>query len=467
MKSIRSFLLTRLLGGAAFVLTGAGFAVYVVVTRSLEAQFDMNLSDRVKGLASLLFQVEDDVEFEFSGELMPEYEEKENPAFFELWFEDGTLLEKSESLRGEDLIIAGTPKRQPMHWAAVLPDGRQGRFVAQQIEVHHVYPEEGPDRPTAAILRVVVAQGLEQLVAAENMVLIGCVAGSLVLMVLIALLSFISVNRGLAPAHRLATTLDAIEVDQLPESIDVGALPRELAPVADKTDALIRRVDTALKRERRTTADIAHELRTPISELLTVAEVALRNGSDPQETRKALETARDVASRMGRSVSTLLKLARLEMGAERFDRETVDLGAIVGELMHSLSAVERERGLRVNNLVEEGDTVEGDREVLRIVVSNLLANAVYYSPQSGVVDCRLDRSKNRWSLLVQNDAGDLQAQDLPTLIEPFWRKDRARADRDRSGLGLALSHALAEKAGMELSFELEGRTFRAILADKK
>ncbi len=465
MKSIRSFLLSRLLGGATLVLAGAGCAVFVLVTRSIESQFDDNLTDRVLGFASILFQVEDEVEFEFSDQLMPEYGREELPAYFELWFEDGELLERSDSLHGEDLAVPVEPTHEPSHWTAELPDGRRGRFVAQLVEVHHVYPEEGPDRPQAANVRVVIARGVEELVAAQRTVLLYCVAGSLVLVVLIAFLSWTSVKRGLAPANRLASALDGIRVDRLPGELDVGGLPEELEPMAKKTDALLRRLDTALERERRTTADIAHELRTPLSELLTVSEVALRNGRDPASSRRALVTVRDVAWRMGRSVSTLLKLARLEMGADTFDRTRVDIGGLVGEELRSLATLERERELNVRNRLESPAVVDGDHDVLRIVVSNLLSNALYYSPDGGVVECRLDRADGGWRFLVENAAGDLRPEDLRALSEPFWRKDRARADRDRSGLGLALSRALAEKTGMELRFELAEGNFRAILAN--
>jgi signal transduction histidine kinase len=445
------------------VLLGAGAAVCFVVIRSLDSQFDANLADRVLGFASILFQVEDRVEFEFSDQLMPEYQREKSPDYFELRFDDGRLLERSESLRGGDLLVEGEPGPAPSYWSAPLPDGRHGRYVAQLIEVHHVYPEEGPDRPNAAHVRVVIARGQEELAAAERAVLYQCGSACLVLIGMLGFLSWTAVRRGLEPANRLAATLDAIEVDSLPASLDVGELPSELEPVAETTNALIQRVDVALKRERRTTADMAHELRTPISEMLTVSEVALRNGLDVAGAKKALGTVRDVAWRMGRSLSTLLKLARLEMGAETFDRDAVDLGGIVSELLRSLSALERERELRVENLVGARAPVQGDREVLRIVVSNLLSNALYYSPTRGTVRCTFDPHDDGWRLQVENDARDLREEDLPALSEPFWRKDRARTDRDRSGLGLALSHALAEKAGMELAFELTDGKFRATL----
>jgi signal transduction histidine kinase len=311
---------------------------------------------------------------------------------------------------------------------------------------------------------VVVARGREELLAAERTVLTRCVLAFLVLMGLIGFLCWSAVHRGLEPAHRLAATLDAIEVDRLPARFDVGQLPRELQPMADKTGALMRRVEAALERERRTTADIAHELRTPISELLTVSEVSLRDGRDPEGARKALGKVRDVAWRMGRTVITLLKLARLEMGAETFDRESVDLGGLVAEALRSLGALERERGLRVVNQVGADEHVEGDREALRIVSSNLLSNALYYCTPHGTVECRLERSRDGWRLVVENDSADLAPEDLRSLSEPFWRKDGARTDRERFGLGLALSRALAERTAMELVFELEDGTFRASLS---
>lgn len=461
MKSIRTFLISRLLGGAALVIAALCLAVYLLVSGSLEAQFDRNLADRVQGLASVLFQVEDKVDFEFSEELMPEYADDESPAYFELWREGRQVLERSPSLGDADLAVPFEAGGEPRCWTAALPDGRSGRFVAQRIEVHHVYPEEGPDRPQAAKLLVVIARGQEELALARHGVFVRCVLFAALFMVLIAVVAWTAVNRGLEPARRLAVSLDAIDVYALPAAFHAGPLPRELAPVAETTDALIRRVDAALQRERRTVADIAHELRTPISEILTTAEVALRNRQDPGLTRKALSTVRNVTWRMGGSISTLLRLARLEMGSESFEHESVDVGAIVDEVLRSLGSLAQDRELRVENLIPAGACVNGDAEALRIIASNLLSNALYYSPVRGRVACSLESAQDRWRFTVENDTDNLDPTDLKALTEPFWRKDRSRTDRNRSGLGLALSHALAQRIGMHLKFELEGSTLRA------
>jgi len=473
VRSTRAYLLLRLVGGASVVLAAAGLAVYLAVTHDLEKQFDRNLSDRVVGLASLLFQQEQHVEFEFSDQLMPDYERPERPAYFELRFADGRLLERSNSLGGDedegdgefvDLEVPVAVGPAPVHWTAPLPDGREGRYVAQLVEVHHVYPEEGPDRPEAARLSIVVARGVEDLIAAERTVLRICLLVSVAMIVLLAVLARLAVDRALEPTRRLVTGLDAVEVSDLPERFHVGELPPELSPVADKVNALIRRVERALQRERRTAADIAHELRTPISELITVAEVSLRNGTEPGSDRAALCAVRDAAWRMARSVSTLLKLARLEMGAESFANEPIELRGLLAEVLGPLTVQARARALAIDDEVPDEARIRGDRDALRIVLSNLVGNAVEEAPPGSTVTLRLDASRAGWRFVVGNPVTGLDPADLEALTEPFWRKDHARADGNRSGLGLALSLAIAERTGLELGFELDGGTFRATLA---
>lgn len=462
MRSIRRDLLTRLLAGVGLVLVLAGAGVTLAVARALESQFDRNLSERVRGLASILFQVEQRVDFQFSEQLMPEYDVGEQPAYFELRFVEGDLLERSPSLGEDDLVTPRPPASAPEHWSAPLPDGREGRYVAQIVQVHHVYPEEGPQRPEARRVVVVVARGTEELVSAERRVIAIAVLSILVLIALVAVVTRLAVERGLAPARRFAADLDSLQVEDLPARFEPGELPAELTPIARKTGALMDRVRAALARERRTTADIAHELRTPLGEILTVSEVALRaNGS--ASASPALATVRDVAGRMGRSVTTLLKLSRLEMGAERFTREPVVLGALLDELLTSLSASLRARRLELVRAVPADARVEADEGVLRIVLSNLLANAAHYAPEGTTIVVRVEAGSS-WRLSIENDSADLRLEDLASLTEPFWRKDGARADRERSGLGLALSRALAERAELRLTFTLEGRRFRATLS---
>ena len=471
MRSIRSFLLVRLLGGAAVILTLATVSAYLLSARVVQAQFDRTLVDRVQGFASILFQVEDEVEVEFSGELMPEYERIEDGAYFDLRYGDGELLEVSDNLEAhptlEGLEVPFEIGTEPVHWTAPLPDGRDGRYIAQRIEVHHVYPEQGPHRPQAREILVVLARGREDLVRADRRMLVTCAVFGALLLALIAMLAWRAVDLALAPAGRLAKALEATRVERRPEHLDVDGLPAELEPMAATANALIQRVGVARERERRTTADIAHELRTPISELLTSSEVALRNLDDGRHVRRTLATVRNVAWRMSRSVATLLKLARLDAGTESFENEPVDLGVMVADLLHQRSDQALDRGLEVDCLLDPGEEIRGDESVLRIVVSNLISNAIRYAPDGGRIVCRMERSRRTWRLVVENDAPGLTEAELEYLCEPFWRRDRSRSDRERSGLGLALSARLAEAAGLRLEFALEERMLQARLLGRE
>jgi signal transduction histidine kinase len=454
--SLRAYLVSRLLFGTAAVLLPAGAAVWLVASRALERQFDRNLADRVQALASLLFQVEDEVELAFSDELMPEFSRPDAPDYFELRHEGGELLELSESLRGAPLEV-GIPADDALAlWDGPLPDGRAGRFAAQWVDVHHVYPEEGPQRPRTAHVLIAVARGREALAADERVLAAQCAGTALLLGAVLAGLALRTVDRGLKPALRLASALRALEPDRLPERLEVGIQPRELQPVADTAQALVRRVADALERERRTTADIAHELRTPIAELLAVAEVALRNGQDARDTRAGLAQVRDLASGMGRTLTTLLKLARLEMGAETSSAEAIDPRGLIDEVRRPLRAAERDRGLRVEVDLGPVGALEVDRDVLRIVLSNLLGNAVHHAPAGSTVHVRVGRDGAAWRIDVENEAPGLQERDLVELARPFWRK-HGPGGEDHAGLGLALSRALADHAGLELGFELVGR----------
>ena len=238
--------------------------------------------------------------------------------------------------------------------------------------------------------------------------------------------------------------------------------------MADTADDLIQRVRVALERERRTTADIAHELRTPISELLTASEVALRDVDDTRHVRRALAHG----ARRGLAHGPLGGHAA-QAGAPRRRHRSLRARARRplpdgrGAPVHAPAAMPRSAGSRVACLIEAGEEIECDASVLRIVVSNLVSNAVHYAPEGGRVTCRLERAGGRWRMVVENDAPELTPADLACFSEPFWRKDGSRSSRQRSGLGLALSRRLAESAGLELAFELDEGVLRASLAGRE
>jgi signal transduction histidine kinase len=213
--------------------------------------------------------------------------------------------------------------------------------------------------------------------------------------------------------------------------------------------------------ERRTAANIAHELRTPVSELLVLSEVALHCAEDPGHALDALRQVRDVGRDMRRLIGTLLELARLESGQIPLEPEPVELSPLVQDCWEALAHDARAKGLAFE-LRGARPTVVADRCALGILCANLLGNAVEHAPAGARVECVLTNGPAT-SVIISNPALDLSPEDLDKLTEPFWRASAAREDRGHAGLGLALARRLAELLQVQLTFALEDGLFRAQL----
>jgi two-component system sensor histidine kinase QseC len=230
-------------------------------------------------------------------------------------------------------------------------------------------------------------------------------------------------------------------------------LPLELRPIAEQLNSMLDRLQAAFQRERRFTANVAHELATPVSELRALAENASKWHEDPEATAQFATDVQDVAIQMQRVLETLQSLARCESGLQLVRNEPVELVPLIEKVLDSLAERFREKQLMwscdLAPLV-----VETDRSLCRTILQNLWNNAIEYTPPAGRIRCRLERKADGVNLILGNATGGLAEDDVPHLFEPFWRQDAARADRAHVGLGLALVKALAEVLALDVRLEL-------------
>ena len=208
------------------------------------------------------------------------------------------------------------------------------------------------------------------------------------------------------------------------------------------------------------TADVAHELRTPIAELRTLAEVALRwpEGSD---ARQNLREALQIASRMQNLVHALLAITRCEAGVEPVRPEQVDLVSVVREAWKPFAKTADDRSLVVGWDLPESAIIQSDPAMLESLLANVVSNATAHSPAGGHVDCRLSCDDTRCDIFVSNSCQGLSRRDLSRMFEPFWRGDPARSGGVHCGLGLSLVSAYANALGCSVDAELsEDKIFR-------
>jgi len=228
-------------------------------------------------------------------------------------------------------------------------------------------------------------------------------------------------------------------------------LPGELAPISARLNDLLRRLEISFTRERQFSDDLAHELRTPIAELRSLAELALKwPDTRGRETDSGVLA---IALQMESIVNRLLAISRCECGQAPVEKQLIQLSEFVAAVCQPLRSGAADHKLSIETDIPPDLVIHTDKVLLQSIVSNLLENAVEYSAPGAVQICA--NSRDGWfALHVSNPVAGLTPEDTSHLFERFWRKDAARAGDGHAGLGLALARALATGLGCTLVGEL-------------
>jgi len=440
MKSIQRNLAWRLVFITVALFAVAGAGLYFYVSSRLTREFDRALLSRAQFVAGMVLFEDAQLEFTANDAELEPFRDGQDPAYFEIWAGD-KVFSRSPSLGSRDLAL---PSAKNEARRVTLPNGAKGREISLQFHVRI----DADDYPAAEaahlpIFTVVLAQDTRELDET-----LGLLASSLILMTaLVAAASvlavILSVRRGLGPLHELAREVAAIGADSMHYRFAIDHLPSELRPIAQRLNELLLRLEKAFARERRFTADVAHELRTPIAELRSMAEVALRwldDASAEQNYRDALA----IAAQMESLVTTLLSLARCEARSIPVVMQQVDLPRLVSAAWEPHRAAGESRALRMHSNLPTSLVIQTDPALISPLLSNLLSNAVTYSIDAGEIWCELAQIGSALELSISNPQSELVTDDLEHLFQPFWRKDRARTSGTGSGLGLCLVNAYAK-----------------------
>jgi two-component system, OmpR family, sensor histidine kinase QseC len=256
---------------------------------------------------------------------------------------------------------------------------------------------------------------------------------------LLAFLLWLAVTRSLRPLDKLTGEVAQREPDNL-APLDAGTAPREVLPLIERLNNLFIRIDTSMQKERRFTADAAHELRTPVAGIKAQAQVARAASSDNERTR-ALDNAIIGCDRAAHLIDQLLTLARIDtLGDET--TEPCQLRAIAAEVIASLAPTALSRDVRLELTEGKEMSVRGNPVLLRILLRNLIDNAARHTPPGTSVRIGVTDKQGQIILSVSDNGPGIPASELDKLGERFYRPLGTSASG--SGLGLSIVKRIAE-----------------------
>jgi signal transduction histidine kinase len=236
-------------------------------------------------------------------------------------------------------------------------------------------------------------------------------------------------------------------------AIDLGVLILAALGAYVLAGRTLRPIQEAMERQERFAVAASHELRTPLTVLQGTLEVALLRERTPAEYREVLRTAAVEAGRMGALIGNLLALARTQSDRDTLALEPLDLCEVACEAADGVRPLAERKGQTLEVALDGELPTEGDRLKLRQALTNLLDNAVTYTPQGGRIRLTARRERGRAVLAVRDTGSGIATRHLPHLFEPFYRVDCARGGSGHSGLGLALASWIAQAHGGHLAVE--------------
>jgi two-component system OmpR family sensor kinase len=428
MRSIRRELLVWLLVGLLAAIAVAAIGTYLRAREEANVLFDHQLREMVASLTGAPFAA--------APAGLGETDAAGNTLVVQIWDRNGVQLYLSQ------------PQR-------VLPQHAQLGFT-------NLHTESGEWRVFSALTGsqvIQVAQPMrERRELAASMALRTIVPLLAVLPVLGLMIWFI-IARGLKPLERVAAAVARRSPTQL-EPLAERELPREVQPLVQALNGLLQRLGEALAAQRTFIADAAHELRTPLTAVHLQAQLAERAATDA-ERRKALADLKAGLERATRLSEQLLTLARTEPDVDAAERPpaNVDLSALTREVIAELAPLASEKAIDLG-LSESGSaTVRGDRDALRTLLSNLVDNALRYTPPKGRVDVIVGTEGNRVTLVVRDNGPGIAPAERARVFDRFYRGqpvavpvDAAQGASVRgSGLGLAIVKSIADRHGAEIA----------------
>jgi two-component system heavy metal sensor histidine kinase CusS len=350
-----------------------------------------------------------------------------------------TLFSTDDRIFPEALIGGVVGKGRPIVWTDA---GKSFRGLSAEVRTG----VEGAPPLTIALSTDI--EHHEQFMQSFRLALWAVVGGAALLS---GFLGWFAARRGLEPLREIGRMAAGVTATRLDRRLSVESIPSELAEVAATLNAMLARLEESFERLSAFSSDLAHELRTPVSNLLTQTQVTLTRARTADDYRDVLASNAEEFERLSRMIADMLFLAKSDNHLIVPHRERVDLIDEVRELLEFYEALADEKAV---NLTWSGNgIVSGDRLMLRRAISNLLSNAIRHTPAGGYIAVKVsETAPSSVTLSVENSGDTITPEHLPRLFDRFYRVAASRGrSGEGAGLGLAITRSIARAHGGDAS----------------
>ena len=416
--SVRGRLVAILLSGLALVWLAAAVATVIKADHEVEEVYDASLAQSASLLVMRLGEEIDEID---TGHAAPLHKYAKTLSF-QVWKRGRKLL-----LHSADAPDARLSEREE-GFSTVTLNGRDWR----------VFSVWDPKREYL----VQVRDSIRDRRHVTTDIVMALVRPLAIALPLFALLVWFAVGRAFRPLERVSEALASRDPGYL-APLD-GDVPAEVAPLVDRLNALLRRVESSLEGERRFTSDAAHELRTPLAALRAQLQVA-EGATDPGERRHAIANALAAIERATHMVEQLLTLARLEHQAWRAQAAPFDLHRAAADAIADRAGAALAKRIDLSLEGEPGSTVPGHAGLATIAIGNLVDNAIRYSPPDTAVTVAMAREDGVIAVRVRDEGPGIPAGRRAEALGRFSRLAPDAAEG--SGLGLSIVSRVAELHG--------------------
>ena len=458
LDSVRTQLTLWYTGVLALVLVAFSFGVHALLARNLHERLDAGLRAAVEAMiASLAHEIAEGEPVQLAAESTVQdlYFPHQALAIFDA--EGRLLAERHSSDQKTARLPASNLVSERQVYLFTERDPSRGdddlRVAARRVDIAHGGPT----------YLIAVSQSFETVTdELEALRQVFFIAVPLIL-VLAGLGGWFLARKSLAPVLKMSQQARRIGAENLEERLPVVNPRDELGRLAVVFNELLSRLSAAFAGQRQFMADASHELRTPLSVMQTAADVTLEQPQRAEdEYRDSLKMIAEQTRRLTRVVEDMFTLARVDAGSHRLRPSQLYLDELLAETARAAGVLASRKGVTVELLPATETPYEGDEDLLRQMLMNLLDNAIKHTPPGGRVGLSLARSQAQCVIEIADTGDGIPVEAQPRIFERFYRvnKARSRAENGRggAGLGLAIARWIAEAHNGSLILERSDHT---------